>query len=70
MTNTASTTPPRPDSAPEETPGPEHLVAVVEERDHGPDECTIYPADATDEELVTNWITAEAGSYVELDAMR
>lgn len=46
------------------------LAAVVEERDSAPDECTIYPVDAADEELVTKWITAEEGSFVELDAMR
>ena len=49
---------------------PVSLTAVVVEREGGPDECTLYPADADDETLVTERITAEEGSYVELDAMR
>lgn len=70
MTNTTRGPPPRPDSDRKATPARERLVSVVVERDREPDECTIYPADATGEELMTNWMTAEAGSYVELDAMR
>ncbi|UPV75367.1 hypothetical protein M0R89_04695 [Halorussus limi] len=49
---------------------PADLRAVVEERDDGPDECTIYPPAADDEALVTEWITAEAGSYVALREIR
>lgn len=45
------------------------LIATVIKHDLRPDECTIYPRDVTDEELVTKWITAEEGSYVELEAM-
>ena len=46
------------------------LVAIVVEYEVGPDECTLYPCGASDEALVTEWITAEAGSYVALDEMR
>lgn len=49
---------------------PASLTAVVVEHDDGLDECTLYPEDAADEKLVTEWITAEEGSYVELDSMR
>ena len=34
-----------------------------------PDECTIYPTNATEEELVTTWISAQEGSYVSLAEM-
>jgi len=32
--------------------------------------CTIYPADSSDEERITRWITAEEGSYVDLAGLR
>ena len=77
MTNT---TPANDDDAvlpTDETPGqrtagdrPVALTTVVVEREGGPDECTLYPSDADDGTLVTEWITAEEGSYVELDAVR
>jgi hypothetical protein len=38
--------------------------------DDEPDECTIFPADADDDELVTTWISAKEGAYVSLEAMR
>jgi hypothetical protein len=49
---------------------PVSLTAAVVERGDGLDECMLYPADADEEALVTEWITAEEGSYVELDSMR
>lgn len=49
---------------------PASLVAAVVEHETRHDECTLYPADADDDALVTEWITAEEGSYVELDSMR
>ncbi|ELY93571.1 hypothetical protein C482_19274 [Natrialba chahannaoensis JCM 10990] len=33
-------------------------------------ECAIFPADAPEEELMTNWIAAIEGSFVALDSMR
>ncbi|WP_311170678.1 DUF7511 domain-containing protein [Halobellus ordinarius] len=45
-------------------------LARIEEYDDAPDECTIYPADATPAELTTTWISATEESYVALDAMR
>jgi hypothetical protein len=41
------------------------LVARVEETDGG-SECTLFPADAEGEELVTTWMTASEDSFVEL----
>ncbi|ADD06257.1 uncharacterized protein Nmag_2701 [Natrialba magadii ATCC 43099] len=40
--------------------------------DNGPeaDECALFPADAPEEELMTNWISAIEGSFVDLDSMR
>jgi hypothetical protein len=46
------------------------LVAAVVSYDDAPDECTIYPADADDDDLVTRWITAQAGSFVPLAETR
>ena len=72
MTNTAPTnaddeSPPTATSPPDR---PDDLAAIVVECEVGPDECTLYPRGASDEALVTEWITAEAGSYVALAAMR
>jgi hypothetical protein len=44
--------------------------AEIVEYDDAPDECTIYPADAQEWELMTRWITAREGSYVDLEEMR
>ena len=46
------------------------LLARVEEYDDDPDECTVYPANATATELPTTWVSAEAGSFVSLEEMR
>lgn len=46
------------------------LVAIVIQSDEEPDECTIYPLEATDEELVTCWLTAHEGSFVSLRVAR
>ena len=56
------------DRAPADRPA--SLTAAVVERDDELDECTLYPEDAAEEDLVTEWITAEEGSYVDLDSMR
>jgi hypothetical protein len=66
--STSPTDEPRADRAP--TDRPDSLTAVVVERDDALDECTLYPEDAAEEDLVTEWITAEEGSYVELESMR
>ncbi|WP_049912740.1 DUF7511 domain-containing protein [Natrialba hulunbeirensis] len=34
------------------------------------DECAIFPADAPEEELMTNWVAALEGSFVDLDSVR
>lgn len=47
----------------------DHTVAeVVETRDGR--QCTIYPTDVSEEDLVTTWVTAEEGAFVALDEMR
>jgi hypothetical protein len=55
------------DGAPEP---PEAYAAVVVPSDDEPDECTVFPVEASDEELVTTWISAAEGSFVSLDEMR
>lgn len=46
------------------------LRADVTERDDGPDECTIWPHDASGRDLLTRWVAAEEGSFVSLTEMR
>lgn len=53
-----------------EAVSPPEYEATVVSYDDEPDECTIYPANATDEEVVTTWISAKSGSYVSLADMR
>ncbi|NHN60271.1 MULTISPECIES: hypothetical protein [Halorussus] len=72
MTNTAPTdtddeSPPTAPTLPDRAG---ELIAIVVEREAGPDECTLYPRGASDEALVTEWITAETESYVALREMR
>lgn len=49
--------------------GPQFHARTTTDED-GTMECTIYPADASDDQRTTRWITAEEGSYVELCRMR
>lgn len=44
------------------------LRATVVEYDDAPDECTMYPEDASEWERMTTWITAREGSFVDLEA--
>ncbi|KAB1194811.1 hypothetical protein GJR96_06970 [Haloferax sp. MBLA0076] len=44
-------------------------TAIVAPYDDAPDECTIFPAGLSEDELVTTWISAQEGSYVSLDEM-
>lgn len=46
------------------------LVAAIVHTDDGSRECTIYPNDASDENLTTTWLTAEEGSFVPLRRAR
>lgn len=46
------------------------LDAAVVHHDDGRAECTIYPIDADETEIVTTWITADDGAFVALDEMR
>lgn len=47
-----------------------NVVAAVETRENGPDECTLFPCDAEDVDLMTTWITAQEDSFVDLESMR
>lgn len=46
------------------------LEHTLVERDDGRTECTVFPRDCDDEEIVTRWITAHEGSFVSLDSQR
>ncbi|MUV58260.1 hypothetical protein SAMN04487947_2936 [Halogeometricum rufum] len=48
----------------------ETLVGTVVEYDDAPDECTVYPLHADEDERLTTWISAKDDSFVELDEMR
>lgn len=50
--------------------GPVELRADVTRREDEPDECTIWPHDASGNALFAEWVTAEEGSFVSLEAMR
>ncbi|GAB7018093.1 DUF7511 domain-containing protein [Halostagnicola bangensis] len=45
----------------------EHITI---ENDGAPDECAIVPTNATDVELLTNWIAAYDDGFVSLETMR
>ncbi|SNR65012.1 DUF7511 domain-containing protein [Halorubrum vacuolatum] len=44
-------------------------LAIVEARESGPDLCTIYST-ASEDSLVTTWISAHEGSYCALEDYR
>jgi len=46
------------------------LVSRVERYDDAPDRCTIHPADADEETLLTTWLSADADGCVSLASMR
>lgn len=46
------------------------LEHAIVERDDGRIECTVYPHDCDDEDIVTRWITADERSFVDLDVVR
>ena len=58
------------DSASTVEPPEQTCLARIEEYDDAPDECTIYPADATQTELTTTWVSARANSFIALETMR
>lgn len=49
---------------------PSNVVATVETRDDGPDECTLFPCDVEGVDLMTTWMTAREDSFVDLESMR
>ncbi|WIV66814.1 DUF7511 domain-containing protein [Natrialbaceae archaeon AArc-T1-2] len=46
------------------------LVHVTIDPDDGPSECAIFPRDDRDDQRRAAWITAQDGSFVELESMR
>jgi hypothetical protein len=46
------------------------LEGTVVRYEDKPDECTLHPADPTDRECTTAWITAKEDSYVSAAAWR
>jgi len=45
------------------------LDHIVVENDDGPNECAIFPPEAEETELLTAWISAHEGAYVDLESM-
>lgn len=66
MTERKTREPTGPDSEPSR---PVLAAEILLHRD-GPAECTIYPAEASDLERLSTWITAKEGSFVNLDETR
>ena len=64
MTSNADVTPPVPDELPIE------LDHVTVENEDAPNECAIFPRDASEERLMTTWISAHDDSFVALESMR
>ncbi|AFZ72255.1 DUF7511 domain-containing protein [Natronobacterium gregoryi] len=54
--------------------GPEppaiELDHVTVENDDAPDECAVFPKDASEEQLLSSWIAAHEHSFVDLETMR
>jgi hypothetical protein len=46
------------------------IRATIVEYDDRVDECTLHPVDPEDDKQITEWITAQQGSYTSLDACR
>lgn len=46
------------------------LDYTVEPYDDAPDLYTFYPSDASDEEIITQWISADEESLVDVTAVR
>ncbi|MFP8891472.1 hypothetical protein ACLI4U_17140 [Natrialbaceae archaeon A-CW2] len=53
--------------------GPESLPpidCITIENDDGPDECAMFPRYGSNESLMTTWISAREGSYVDRESIR
>lgn len=46
------------------------LDHVTVEYENAPSACTLYPRDCSEADLVTHWLTAEEGSFVDLADVR
>jgi len=55
----------QPDDQPESAAAG-RVLARVEPADDGSEACTLFPADAAPEDLVTTWVTAAEDSFVDL----
>lgn len=64
MTSNIDVTPPVTDEPPIE------LDHVTVENDDAPNECAIFPREASEDQLMTTWISAHDESFVALESMR
>ncbi|AZQ16004.1 hypothetical protein DOS48_14040 (plasmid) [Halorubrum sp. PV6] len=46
------------------------LVHQVDRQSSGPDRVTVFPVDATDEERLSTWVTADVDSVVKPECFR
>lgn len=60
------------DPAPAERTDPDgdDVVAIFEGPPQGDRTCTLVPRDAGEAELMTQWLSAHEGSFVDLDEVR
>lgn len=54
----------------DERPDSDGFRAVVERYQNAANQCTIFPADADEDERTTAWITAKSPSFVDLREYR
>jgi hypothetical protein len=58
-------------TAPALDAGPDGVyAAIVSTYDDAPDECTVFPVEVSEADLVTTWVSAREGSFVPLAEMR
>lgn len=57
--------------SPEEPPdvGPD-LDCITVENDGAPDECAIFPREASEPELLDTWISAQGEAFVDLESIQ
>lgn len=53
----------------QEEPAPPLDHVIIRNAD-APDECAIFPVEATEAELDTTWIVAQEGSFTDCESMR
>ncbi|KOX97684.1 MULTISPECIES: hypothetical protein [Halorubrum] len=72
MTTDTNRTPTTPETTGPKSTTPPYtdLVHQVDRRSSGPDRVTVFPADATDDERMSAWVTVDLDSVIEPECFR